>query len=471
MFISGMVYVWPSPTLPKLFAKNSPIPITDDEGSWLASFSPFGDLVGAPVASFTADYFGRKNAILIAIVPYLLSWIMVYYANTLPLLLLARFLVGFADGQHLTIIPMYLGEMAESDIRGRLGNLITVMADVGTLFMYCVGPFVSIKMMAIIGSIFPILTIITFFNMPESPYYYLTKLDYLEASRSLKRLRGRDDVDDELLQLHQVVSEEMSKPSTWHELFTNKSNVKAMLIVVGLKSAQQLSGISAFLVYSELIFTDADGYLSPAVSAIIFGAVQLASSAFSAIAVDYVGRKPLLITSCIGSAIALAAQGTYFYLQQETTYDMTHLSWVPITSMLVFIVMYCYGLGAIVFMMPSEMFPTNVKAKALCLMDIYFAFAAFVVMKLYGVVSSKCGEHVPFFCFCFFCLVSIVFIIYCVPETKGKTLDEIQIYLRGDGNGYVGEKKPLLNGYQSRGNLYTDKFASQNARDLVSRTI
>ncbi|XP_044731833.1 facilitated trehalose transporter Tret1-like [Chrysoperla carnea] len=443
MFISGMTYVWPSPSLPKLMSRTSAIPITKDEGSWLASFTPVGDLFGAPLAAFTADYFGRKNAILIATVPYLIHWLIIYFASSLPHLLIARFLCGFADGQILTILPMYIGEMAEYDIRGRLGNLITVMADLGTLFVYCVGPYVSITAMALLSCIFPIMVFILFYPMPDSPYYHLSKLDYLSASRSLRQFRGRDEVDEELVQLHQVVTEQMIQPSTWGELFKNKTNLKALLIVIGLKSSQQLSGISAFLVYSELIFTEAAGNIDPSISAMIFGFIQLVSSAFSAVAVDYIGRKPLLISSCIGSAVALFAQGTYFYLLQHS-YDVTGFKWVPLTSMLLFIVMYCYGLGAIVFMMPSEMFPTNIKAKALCLLDLYFALTAFLVMKLFEVVSSNYGDHAPFYGFMVFTLMSIVFIVYCVPETKGKTLHEIQSILSGHESGFVSETKPLL---------------------------
>lgn len=252
------------------------------------------------------------------------------------------------------------------------------------------------------------------------------------AEDSLQKLRGKTDVKYELDDMKIIVEAQMSQKKGLKEILMTKSNRNALLILVGLKAAQQFSGITAFLFYVQIIFENAGGHFSSAVSSILFGLVQLISSVFSALVVDKIGRKPLLILSCIGTAIALTIQGTYFYLQDQNYPGLSEFNWIPLPTMLFFVVTYSFGLGVIPYMMPGELFPTNIKAKALCIMDLYLALAAFFVAKLYQIIADSYGTYVPFFLFTFCCILSLFFVIFCVPETKGRSLEEIQEWLKGN---------------------------------------
>lgn len=330
-----------------------------------------------------------------------------------------------------TIIPMYIGEIAEDNIRGILGSAICTMADFGILLIYMIGPYVNIMAGALISSIFPLFLLLTFWCMPESPYYMLMKGKSEGARKSLQKLRGKTDVEFELSDMKLVVDEQNKQSKGLREMLLIKSNRNALLILIGLKACQQLSGITAFLFYVQIIFENSGGHFSAAVSSIFFGLVQLISSVFSSLVVDRVGRKPLLILSCVGTAIALTIQGSYFYIQEMKLYDLKPYNWIPLPTMLFFVVTYSFGLGVIPYMMPGELFPTNIKAKALCVMDLYLALAAFFVAKLYQVISDAFGTYVPFFLFTICCILSLAFVILCVPETKGRSLEEIQDWLRG----------------------------------------
>lgn len=432
MMASGMHYGWSSPALPQLMANDSHIPVTSAEGSWIASLSLLGDLVGAPLSALGADYLGRKNTIILGGIPYFVAWMMIAFAGRIEVIYCARFLAGIADGVAYTIIPMYIGEIAEDNIRGILGSAICTMADFGILLIYMIGPYVNIMTGALISSVFPLTLLLTFWCMPESPYFMLMKGESEGAKKSLQKLRGRNDVEFELNDMTTIVNQQMKRSTSFKEIVTIKSNRNALLILVGLKAAQQLSGITAFLFYVQIIFENSGGHFSSAVSSILFGLVQLISSVFSSLVVDRLGRKPLLIMSCIGTATALTIQGSYFYIQDAGTHDLTPYKWVPLVTMLFFVVTYSFGLGVIPYMMPGELFPTNIKAKALCIMDLYLALAAFSVAKLYQVISDAYGNYVPFFLFTICCILSLVFIILCVPETKGRSLEEIQEWLKGN---------------------------------------
>ena len=119
MLISGMHFGWSSPSLPKLLSNTSSIPITNSQSSWIASISLLGDLVGAPMSATLADTFGRKTTILFAAVPYAVAWILIAMAKNVHFLLIARFICGIGDGISFTIAPMFIGEIADNDIRGK----------------------------------------------------------------------------------------------------------------------------------------------------------------------------------------------------------------------------------------------------------------------------------------------------------------------------------------------------------------
>ncbi|XP_044734624.1 facilitated trehalose transporter Tret1-like [Chrysoperla carnea] len=430
IFTSGMHFVWVSASFPKLYANDSTIPLTVEEGSWVASMELFADLPGAPLGAFCADYFGRRRSILLTGVPYLMGWILIAIATDVPTLLLAKFLVGVADGSTFTILPMFIGEIAEDDIRGKLGNCMTVMLDLGALVLYSVAPWISIREMALIGMISPIIFCITFWWVPETPYYLLMLKKQDKAKKSLQQYRGVENVDVEFEDMSKTVEFQMSQTSYWSDLIKNKAYFKGMVIMFGLKSMQMMSGIYAMQIFAELIFTRADGFFSGSVSAIIFGAAQFLSGFFAMLIVDKVGRRPLLIISSIGCFIALTSQAVYFYIQFHEITDLEAYGWVPVTALMVYIIMYSVGLGAIPLMVPSEMFPTNIKAKALCITDLYLAMLGFLIVILYQPVANGFGSHIPFIIFAVSCIFGVLFTIFIMPETKGKSLEDIQNILR-----------------------------------------
>ncbi|XP_044734619.1 facilitated trehalose transporter Tret1-like [Chrysoperla carnea] len=430
IFTSGMHFVWVSASLPKLYANDSIIPLSVDEGSWVASMELFADLPGAPLGAFCADYFGRRRGLLLTGLPYFIGWVMIALATNVPTLLVAKFLVGVADGSTYTILPMFIGEIAEDDIRGKLGNCMTVMLDLGSLFLYSVAPWIPIRTMALIAMIIPVLFFATFWWIPETPYYLLMIKKRDKAKKSLQQYRGLANVDAEFEDMSNIVDCQMSETSNWSDLIKNKAYFKGMVIMFGLKTMQMMSGIFAVQVFAELIFSKAGGFFSGSISAIIFGAAQFLSGFFAMLIVDKVGRRPLLIISSIGCCIALTGQAVYFYIQFHEIMDLEAYGWVPVTALMIYIIMYSVGLGAIPLMVPSEMFPTNIKAKALCITDLYLAMLGFLIVQFYQIVANKYGSHVPFIIFALSCVFGVFFTIFIMPETKGKSLEDIQNMLR-----------------------------------------
>lgn len=188
---------------------------------------------------------------------------------------------------------------------------------------------------------------------------------------------------------------------------------------------QQTSGISAILQFAEIIFDEANSGLEGKYLTMILGGVQLVCTAVCMFVIDLSGRKPLLMISAFGSACSTAMVGIYFNLQYNNV-NTSNLVWLPVTGVLMYMIMYSVGLAALVLTICSEVFPTNVKALGATLTVILLGVSGAVVGKFYLLIAESVGTHVPFYIFSASGLACVLYTFFCVPETKGKTLEEIQ---------------------------------------------
>lgn len=347
------------------------------------------------------------------------------------MLYVARFSAGLGEGATFTIMAMYIGEIAEPSFRGTLGSSMSVTLRIGMLFINIIGSYMNIEDTALVCILFPIAFIVTFLWMPESPYYLLMREKPREAEKSLKFLRRVDDVQEELLKLTTDVRRQLSETSSFKDLITIKSNRRACVIILGLRTIQQFSGISAFTLYTQMLFKEAVDDIQPSTAAIIFSSLQLVMTLVSSFIVDKTGRKPLLIFSCVSCCAVLIIEGVYFILRDYTGVSLDGAKWIPLATMIIFIIVYSVGLGSIVNLMVGELFSASIKAKASCIANVYFAVCYSISTKFFQTVSDAEGLSIPFMVFGVCSGMGAVFCYYFVHETKGKTLEEIQHRLKG----------------------------------------
>ncbi|KZC10964.1 Facilitated trehalose transporter Tret1 [Dufourea novaeangliae] len=430
---AGAMLGWTSPVLPKLMknTEDSPLgrPIDQDENSWIGSLVAIGAMIGCFVAGWMSEKFGRKRTLLSAVVPFTIGWILIASAKVVIQLCVARVFLGFAMAFAFTVVPMYCGEIAETSVRGALGSFLQLFITFGLLYSYAIGPYVSYTVLWILCGILPIIFFGCFITMPESPYYLLKIGQREEAIASLARLRSLPPAS--------VQKEADEMQVTWNctasimDLFTVKANFKAMVYTSLLAMFQQLSGINVVLFYMEGIFISAGTSLSTSVATIIVGAVQTIASCVTPVVVDRLGRKLLLIISGIGEIVTLCALGTYFYLKDALHSDVSSISILPILSLVIFIATYCLGWGPLPWTMMGEMLATNVKSKASSIAVCMCWLLAFFITKFSGTLSESFGNYTLYWLFAVFCVISVVFTVMVLPETKGKNLQQIQDELNG----------------------------------------
>lgn len=436
-FVCGTSFGWTSPEIPKMkipHESGNPLllPLTKSEESWIGSLLPVGATLGPFIAGLTADKIGRKNTLLAGIIPFIVAYAIAAYASHPLLFCLMRFLCGLAVGVVFTVLPMYIGEIAEDEVRDSLGSFMQLFIVVGLLFSYCLGPYMSIMAFNIACIVSPCIFLIVFYLfIPESPYY-LIRTDKEAAEQALMKLRSKsqEGVQDELNDIKTSVDETLANKASFSDIFKSKGLTKALTISVGLVSLQQLSGINIVLFYAQDIFTDAGSTIPADISTIIIGIVQVFASGATPIVVEKKGKRYLLLLSAVGMAVSQGALAVFFYIKTGGS-NVSSIAWLPVTSLVAYIITYCLGFGPLPWAVMGELFPGNIKSIASTVTAAGCWFLGFVITKYFSFVSELIGTAGSFGIFALCCVGAAVFVYKCVPDTSGKSLQEIQDILSG----------------------------------------
>lgn len=426
-----MQYGWASPIVPVLQKDDSPVPLKDSEVVWIESLYMIGGLIGLPVTIFCVDKLGRKKTILLASTSSLISWILCAFARHIYVIYLARLLTGLAGDVAFVSCPMYIAEIADQKIRGFLSSLIYLMMLIGILLVYSIAPFVSIPISSSVGAFFAFVQLVTFPFMPDSPYYLLLSGKQEKAKQALKKLRANGNIDKELEEITAAVERQNSERGKPQDLFMIKSNRKALTIMVVLNASQHFSSISVILMNLHTILAEAESAMRASTAAIIFSALMLASASIASTVVDKYGRKILLTASSFLTGLSLAILATYFACKNNDV-DVVPYNWIPVFAVMLYAVSFKFGLGMVPIVMTAELFPTSVKAMGMTISDAAYVLFALISIYLYQFMFDLYGLHAPFFLFSASCIITMFFIICYIPETKGKSLEEIQFILKGE---------------------------------------
>lgn len=392
--------------------------------------------IASPLPSgYMMDRYGRKKAtICLGLFP-LVSWLLILVATKAHHLYIARILVGIWVGAISTIVPLYVGEVAGSNIRGSLNTLNNLFLNFGVMYVYIIGPFVSYHALAIWCEILTILFIILFAFMPESPYHLIQRNKINSAFKVLSWLRQgetKENVEIEINRIKQSIDEQSTQKGTLREIIYDVANRKALIISAMYAVLKRTSGSGVMEAFTSVTLPPTTfGVLSPNICVIIIGIVSLLSCIFSTgLALKY-RRRSLLTISCFGCAITTGAVGIWFYLNHFTSVPVHNLSDIVFVSITVFYTLYNIGLGPIGTSIKGELFAPRVKALSSSITTLVAAFTGYFLNKFYLIVEQTMGMHVNFFFFSLSCLVAIIFTWTYVPDTHNKTLEEVQDILRG----------------------------------------
>lgn len=214
------------------------------------------------------------------------------------------------------------------------------------------------------------------------------------------------------------------------DLFRIQVNRRALCIALGLRSVQQLCGSTAITFYCKTIFQENEGYVSANTATITYFSLQAVLVITSSFVVDIFGRRPMFIFSLAGTTITLFMAGLYLALKAHTKWNLEHNSYILMVSLLLNVAFFSLGVRNVPLLVMSEVFHPKIKPTALCFATIYYAVLAVLATKFYHVTTELVEMAFPLFSFSGLCLISLVLYCIYVPETKGKTLEDIQKMLQ-----------------------------------------
>lgn len=396
----------------------------------LAEFSMFGSIVtiGAMIGAITSgqisDFIGRKGAMRLSAVFCIIGWLAVYFSMGALLLDIGRFLTGYGIGIFSYVVPVFIAEIAPKNLRGGLTTLNQLMIVTGGSFSLLMGTFISWRSLALIG-IFPcIFLLLGLLFIPESPRW-LAKIGHeKEFEIALSKLRGKDaDVSRESAEIQAYNEILQTLPRAGLVDLLDHKYIRSVIIAVGLMVFQQFIGINGVGFYASQTLVDA-GLPSADIGIIVFAISQVPATMVGAILMDKTGRRPLLLVSAIGTLLGCLLTASSFFLKGQ---DLL-LEWIPIlavSGLLIYILAFSIGLGGVPWLIMSEIFPIHVKGVAGSLVVLVNWSGAWAVSYTFNFLMSWSSTG-TFLIYSGFCTLTILFVAKVVPETKGKTLEEIQ---------------------------------------------
>lgn len=373
---------------------------------------------------------GRKYTMLMLIIPFTIGWSLIIFAANVVMLYIGRILLGIAGGAFCVTAPIYTAEIADKNVRGTLGSFFQLMITIGILFAYIVGSKVTTTIFSIICAFIPLIFGAIFVFMPETPFYLIKKCRYESAVKSIKWFRGKkSNYDLELTEMKEESEQNRVNKDSMITALRRAPTIRALVISFGLMFFQQMSGCDAVIFYTNAIFDAAKTKLNPADATIILGVMQVIATLGATIVVDKIGRRILLLISSSVMALCTIIIGFYFHFEDKISSSFDDLSWLPILCLCIFIITFSFGFGPIPWMMIGELFAPDVKGLAASMTGTFNWILTFIVTKTFGNLISLIDFGPTFWVFSIFSILGFIFVFLVVPETKGKTLHEIQLLL------------------------------------------
>ncbi|CAG9859270.1 unnamed protein product [Phyllotreta striolata] len=432
LFNVGVNLVWFSPMLSKLSSNDTNInplgrPIQTSDISILVTVGPIFGIIGLLPAARLADLIGRKRVLLLVAFLFAGTSLMTAFAYNVYFYYANSVLVGLCMSASLVIVPVYMNEIAEDRNRGKLGGLMGLAMPTGTLLGYVVGPMTSARTFPLFCMAPSIIHLILSIFTVESPTYLALKHKQPDCARVLGKLRNTTNakkIEIECNKIEFFIATSIRRQRrSYLDIFRQQTARRAFSMCMVASSVQQLSGIFVILAFMSSIFSKS-GRVSGDTFGIITGVIQLCTVFGSSVLVDKVGRRPLLLISSLVCSLALFVMGYYINLQNSD--DMV---WLAILGIVLYVIGYGIGLGPIPMTLSGELFPNDLRAMGCGIVLVADNSAICFIMFCFPFASENFGVQYCMWFFSLACLIGFVCIYLVVPETKGKSFNEIQAIL------------------------------------------
>ncbi len=389
---------------------------------WLVSSAIVGSVIGAAANGFLADIYGRKKIIIATALIFIIGSLMCAYATTINWLIFSRIIIGIAVGMISFVAPIYLSELAPEKIRGQLVSLYQLALTAGILLSYMVNRIFALaeynwRWMLGAGALPAIILLIGILFLHDTPRWLISKNKIDEARNVFNKIYPQKDVEQHINE----IKETLASSTNQEKIKLQKWMFMPIFVGVGLMFVQICTGINTIIYYTPTIFNLA-GFadnISALYATIGIGVVNFLMTFVAIAYIDRFGRKPLLYIGLTGMLLSLFTLSASFAMGESG-------KWIAVASVVVYIASFAMSLGPICWIMVSEIMPLKIRGFAMSAATVAnFAFNFIVVLSFLPMIEIW-GKSTSFAIFGFITILSLLFVYFFVPETKGISLEKIE---------------------------------------------
>ncbi|KAL4707791.1 hypothetical protein ACJJTC_001737 [Scirpophaga incertulas] len=428
--------------LPQLRAENSTMHISDEDdmGSWIASIHSAATPFGSMISGWIMEAIGRRRTLQLCVLPLILGWVIIGTAVDHSYVLLGRIVCGLAVGVMAAPSQVYLGEISEPRLRGLLIGTPFVAYSLGVLYVYALGGVLLWRTVAYLSMLLPALAFVALCFSPESPTWLARRGRFHDAMAAMSRLRGNPDIAQR--ELHELISarekEKARGEEQIHFLATvmRPSVLKPLLLINAFNLLQILSGSYVVIFYAVDIVEEAGGSLPPQMAANASALVRLAVTVIACVMLLKVTRRSLVLISGVGTAFCTILLA-YILSQGPGS------GFVPPSLILGYVAFNTLGFFLLPGLMIGELLPTKVRGLCGGYIFCLFNIVLFGFTKLYPIMARSIGIVGVFALFGSAACLATIVLFLMLPETKGKSLLQIEQYYQKSNILWVTRKKMM----------------------------
>ncbi|XP_072383310.1 trehalose transporter 1-like protein [Diabrotica undecimpunctata] len=437
--VGGTTIVWTSPAIVKMKSNDSSInplgrPIQTYEISKFMGIVGILALGGSLVLPKLADVMGRKRSLWIMAFFMFVGIVGLGLSRSVNVMIICSTIIALFFGGAMGILPMYLTEICEDHNRTKYGCLMSAFIPIGQLYTYLIGPVFSYTVFTILTAVPMIPFLVMFFFAPESPVYSLEHGNKEECSRALKKLRSNKtetELDNDLRKISKALeTTNKTEGNSVGKLFGTKEGRVGMLLSLLPLFVQYFSGVPVLMMLMAPIFNNSGSFISGSTIGVCVGVVKIILFTTTSLIVERFGRRPLLLISAGGAALPVSLLGLYFYLKQMNSPFVYQYPWIPLVCVLTFVSFYSIGLGPIPITVMGEMFSADTRSTGCAIVTTISSMALTIYVSAYPILAELVGTHWCMWMFGTCCFGGALLIYFLLPETKGKSVVEIQEILK-----------------------------------------
>jgi sugar porter (SP) family MFS transporter len=386
-------------------------------------------MVGAGVSGALSDRLGRRTIILVAAVIFAVGAIGAALSPSVEILIFSRFVLGLGVGTASALVPSYISESAPTEVRGSLSSLFQLAITLGILVAYLVNaifaPVGDWRWPLGLAAVPALVLFVGMYFLPETPRWLISQDRDEEARRVLERTRSEQEIEGELAEIRRV-EEETKEQAGYRELLA--SWVRPMLVAgIGLAIFQQFVGINTVIYYAPTIIKSTGlANVASVLATVGIGVVNVLMTIVAIFIIDRVGRKPLLFVGLAGMVVSLGIIGGAFL----DTRLSGIISWVTLAGLMLYVASFAVSFGPLLWVMLPEIFPLKARGAGAGVSALSNWGANFVVSQAFLPLVALIGTTAVFWILAGICVVAAIFIYFLVPETRGRSLEQIETDLR-----------------------------------------